>query len=146
MRTLHRPKHARPATKADETPEFVELWEQIWPAVKSPHDARALARDAFFRHVWWKDADPQDIVDAARFYSRNAKKLGECRLLLSNWLERGFYEDMAQEERGYQQRVAERLQRETSNVTPIRRQEPAIDNEARARHAQTVLARHGMQG
>lgn len=99
-----RPVRARPASKADETPEFKELWDTIWPAVKSPHDARALARDAFFRHIWWKEADPKDIVDAARFYVRSTGKAGECRLLLSNWLDRGFYEDMASLERAYQLR------------------------------------------
>jgi len=100
-----KPNHARPASKADETIEFKDLWETIWPSVKSPHDARALARDAFFRHVWWKAADPKDIVDAARYYVRTLGKAGECRLLLSNWLDRGFYEDMATLERSYQLRV-----------------------------------------
>ncbi len=99
-----KPTRARPATKADETSEFQELWDVIWPAFKSPHDARALAREAFFRHVWWKDADPKDIVDAARYYVRT-NKVGECKLLLSNWLDRGFYEDLAALERSYQLRI-----------------------------------------
>ncbi len=103
-----KPNHPRPSNKADETPEFKELWENIWPAVKSPHDARALARDAFFRHVWWRGAEAQDIVDAARFYARNAKDLGQKFLLMSSWLDRGFYEDMADQERAYQERKAQR--------------------------------------
>jgi hypothetical protein len=111
-----KPKHARPATKADETPEFVELWEKIWPSVKSQYDARALARDGFFRHVWWLNAEPRDIVDAAKAYVRGAKA-GDCRLLLSNWLDRGFYEDMAEAERAYQQRALDRQHQKTNVVS-----------------------------
>jgi hypothetical protein len=113
---MNAPKHARPATKADETPEFKELWEKIWPGVKSQYDARALARDAFFRHVWWRDAEQRDIVDAARSYVRTAKP-GDCRLLLSNWLDRGFYEDLAEAERAYQQRILDRQQQPSNVVT-----------------------------
>lgn len=114
-----RPNHPRPSTKADETPEFKELWENIWPAVKSAHDARALARDAFFRHVWWRGADPLDIVDAARFYARNAKDLGQKFMLMSSWLDRGFYEDMAEQERAYQRRVADRLTEKAANTSVV---------------------------
>lgn len=124
-----KPVRARPATKADETTEFKELWDKIWPAFKSPHDARALARDAFFRHVWWKDADPKDIVDAARYYVRT-NKAGECRLLLSNWLDRGFYEDLAALERAYQLRhgagnsnIAQSSEREAYIAAELRRAE-----------------------
>lgn len=129
-----KPKHARPATKADETNEFRELWDKIWPGVKSPYDARALARDAFFRHVWWKGADPCDIVDAARAYVRTAK-IADCRLLLSNWLDRGFYEDLAIQERQYQQRISEAQTRRVEMIKQ-KAQEPAaasIDPAERAR-------------
>ena len=112
-----KPKHARPATKADETPEFIEFWK-LWSETKSQYDARALARDAFFRHVWWRDADPSDILDAARWYVRNHRP-GEFRLLASNWLDRGFYEDDAEKERAYQQRLSEREQQRSANVVSI---------------------------
>lgn len=100
-----KPKHARPCTKLDETEEFKELWEKVWPPIKSRYDGRADARDAFFRHVWWRDADAKEILDAARFYARSAKP-DDPRLLLANWLDRGIYEDLAEQERAHQERLA----------------------------------------
>lgn len=111
----------RPATKHDETPEFKEMWETVWPAIKSPYDGRALARDAYFRHVWFRGAEEQDILDASKFYVRGSSNTETRRLLFSNWLDRGAYEDLAVSERQYQRRVAEvmaRRQQET-NVVPI---------------------------
>lgn len=89
-----KPKHARPAIKSDETPEFVEFWN-VWQPVKSEYDGRAMARDRFFFHVWWRDADPADLVDGARFYVHNFKT-GQLRLLSAEWMNRGMYEDDAE--------------------------------------------------
>lgn len=100
----------QPPTKADETPEFKELWEVVWPHVKSPFDGRAAARDAFFRHVWWKGSDPKDIVDGAKAYVRSAKLDGP-RLKLDSWLDRGMYEDLAEAQRAHEARMMEAQQR-----------------------------------
>lgn len=94
----------QPPTKADETPEFKEVWEVVWRNVKSDYDGRALAREAYFRHVWWRGADEKDILDAAKAYVRTAKREGP-KLLFGNWLDRGSYEDLAEQERAYQGRL-----------------------------------------
>lgn len=107
--------HARPAYKSDETPEFREFWEKIWRPIASEYDGRALARDRFFFHVWFRDANPQDIVDAARYYERNGGNR-EKKLLAANWLDRGRYEDDAERERDFQRRSAE-LASKPSNIT-----------------------------
>jgi|SRR5690606_31669909 len=110
-----KPKHARPSTKADETPEFVEFWT-LWQPVKSEYDGRALARDGFFQHVWWRGAAPQDIVDGARFYVHNFKP-GQFRMKAAEWLSRGHYEDDCEKWRAFQARQAEQSQR--ANVVSI---------------------------
>lgn len=117
-----RPKHARPATKADETPEFQEFWK-TWQKVKSEYDGRGLARDAFFRFVWWKDADPQDIVDGAHYYASTYKQ-GQFRLLTQTWLERGMYEDDAEKWRALQARLSQAKER-PANVVEMKPQLPA---------------------
>ena len=148
-RKTGRPKHARPATKADETPEFVAFWE-TWKRVKSDYDGRAAARDAFFRHVWWKDADPQDIVDGAKFYERHFRT-GQFRMLAERWMERGAYEDDAERWRKLVADLeAKRApQARPANVHVLRQPDDSTtDNrpteEERARHAQAVLARAGL--
>lgn len=113
-----KPRHARPSKKTDETPEFKEFWEGIWRSISSEYEGRASARDAFFHYVWWRDVDPQEIVDAARYYARNFNG-GAKRLLVRNWLDRGFYEELAEKERAYQARKSE-APTAPSNVTPIR--------------------------
>lgn len=104
---------ARPTTKADETPEFVEFWEQVWKPVMNKNDGRGSARDEFFRHVQ-NGADPRDIVDGARWFVRQGGN-GEFKLHAQTWLNRRAYEDGAEQERTYQQR----LQEKQSNVVSI---------------------------
>lgn len=114
-----RPKHARPATKADETPEFVQFWT-IWQAVKSEYDGRASARDEFFRLVWWRGAAPQDIVDGAQYYVHNFRA-GQLRLKADTWMSRGHYEDDCEKWRAYQARQHER----PANVVQMQQPKPA---------------------
>ena len=156
--TMNRPKHARPATKADETPEFVAFWE-TWKKVKSDYDGRAAARDAFFRHVWWKGADAQDIVDGARFYERHFRT-GQFRLLAERWMERGAYEDDAErwrklvadlEAKRDAQAVPTNVHvlhqpdtRGSTRGSPDKSPDNRPSEEERARHAQAVLARAGL--
>lgn len=134
----------QPPVKADETPEFIELWEKIWSSIKSQYDGRALARDAYFRHVWWKGADEQDILDAARFYARTAGSQTH-RLLFSNWIERGAYEDLAVQEREHQERIIAAQQRRSENVVPILEAASAEIPEERRREA-VARARALMRG
>ena len=126
-----RPKHARPATKADETPEFQAFW-QIWQSCRSAYCGRASARDAFFQHVWWKDADPQDIVDAARWYDANMKP-DQKRYKAERWIREGFYEDDAEKWRAYQARISE--QQDKSNVVSMQAPKSAFMRQWEAEQA-----------
>lgn len=146
-----RPKHARPATKVDETPEFVEFWK-IWQAVKSEYEGRGLARDAFFRHVWWKGADASDIVDGARYYVQRFKT-GQFRMKSDQWMERGLYEDDAEKWRAYQQRLEESRSKQEApadranvvNFQPETKQpDSRPSEEERTRFARDLLARAGL--
>ena len=101
-------------TKADETPEFVEFWE-LWRPRARRTDGRGLARDTFFQHVR-AGADPQDIVDGARWFLMRFKD-GEYIPLVSTWLNRCAYEDGCEDWRAYE--AAQEAKRDRSNVTPI---------------------------
>ena len=143
-----RPRHARPATKADETEEFRTFWE-IWTRgkCKTPYCARAAARDSFFRHVWWKGADPQDIIDGALHYEANLTS-DRKQYKVENWLDKGFYEDDADRWRETQRRLAEiEGRKEQGNVLSIRRAviKPSTINEDKARHAQETFAKFGLR-
>lgn len=128
-----------------EPEQFSEFWD-IWRPHRRHTDGRGDARNTYRKHILM-GALPEDIIDGARgFFRFMAEKDKPYVPLAASWLNKEAYSDWCEQERAYQQRVAERLERETSNVTPIRRQEPAIDNEARARHAQEVLARAGLRG
>ncbi|XAI96572.1 hypothetical protein [Microcystis phage Mae-JY35] len=147
--TMNRPKHARPATKADETPEFVAFWE-VWQKVRSDYEGRASARDAFFRHVWWKGADPQDIVDGARLWA-DKFRAGSLRMKADTWLERGAWEDDSERWRKHVREIEAKKAAQTgqtpapaSNVHILHKQDNRPTEEERARHAQAVLARAGL--
>lgn len=114
---MDRPKHARPATKADETDAFRETWKTFQPC-KSEYDGRGSAREAFFLHVWWRGADPVDILDGARWYAHTFKS-GQLRLKMSSWLERGMYEDDADKWRAYQARLAALQSEQPSTVVQM---------------------------
>lgn len=107
-------KKARPTTKADETTEFLAFWE-CWKPIMHKNDGRGSARDEFFRHVEERGADPQDIVDGARWFVRNGGN-AEYKLHAQTWLNRRAYEDGAESERAYQASLIER----SENVIQIK--------------------------
>lgn len=105
----------------DETPEFQEFW-RIWLPYARNNDGRGLARDAFFRHVTDRGAEPRDIVDGARYYLRSVKEDDKKFVPLSaTWINRGAYEDMAASERALRQRIEQRHQAE--NVVELKPQQ-----------------------
>lgn len=109
-------QRARPTTKADETPEFVAFWD-TWRARMNRNDGRGSARDEFFRHVEEFGADPQDIVDGAKWFHFNGGNDGDYRVHAQTWLNRRAYEDGGEAWRSYQSRLAER---ESGNVVQIK--------------------------
>ena len=126
-------------TKRQEPDGFADYWA-IWRPHARHTDGRGLARDTFAKHV--KDgADPQDIIDGARCFFRTIKeKDREFVPLSSTWLNRRAYEDLAEQERTYQQRVAEAQER-AHNVVPLSQ---GIDPERRAQMA--AQARRAVRG
>lgn len=105
-------------TKKDETPEFVEFWENIWRPKMRPTDGRGDARDTFFKHVR-AGADPIDIIDGARFFIRTLRDFQYIPLAAS-WINKRAYEDLAEQERAYQRRISERAKpQEQSNVVSM---------------------------
>lgn len=109
----------RPTTKADETPEFVEFWT-AWRPHMNKNDGRGAARDVFFHHVEEFGADPQDIVDGAKWALHNGVNQGDFRVHASTWLNRRPYEDGADMWREFQRRQQE-LAEERENVVPIQK-------------------------
>lgn len=121
------------STKADETPEFISFWN-AWKPHARHTDGRGDARDCFLKHVR-NGADPQDIVDGARWFLHTMKERDrEFIPLAASWMGRRAYEDLAEAYRAHEARKAERT-RPADNVvqiptiSPERRQEMA----ARAR-------------
>ena len=106
--------------RTQESPEFIEFWCDIWRPMARHTDGRGLAREAFNKHVA-NGADPRDIVDGARYFMRGVKDR-QYVPLSATWINRCAYEDLCEQERAYQARIAEReAQRQSDNVTPIRR-------------------------
>lgn len=104
------------SSKADETPEFIQFWE-AWRPYARDTDGRGAARDAFLTHVN-AGADPADIVDGARFFLRSIKDK-QFVPLVQTWLNRRAFEDMAEQERAYQRRVADRLTEKAANTSVV---------------------------
>lgn len=104
------------SSKADETPEFTQFWE-AWRPYARDTDGRGAARDAFLAHVN-AGADPADIVDGARFFLRSIKDK-QFVPLVQTWLNRRAFEDMAEQERAYQRRVADRLTEKAANTSVV---------------------------
>lgn len=101
------------SSKADETPEFILFWD-AWRPYARDTDGRGAARDAFLTHVK-AGSDPMDIVEGARFFLRSIKDK-QFVPLVQTWLNRRAFEDMAEQERSYQQRVNQRIERPASAV------------------------------
>lgn len=107
---------------------FKEFWEGVWRAHARHTDGRGLARDTYAKLVKG-GADPQDIIDGARYFIRTLKD-PQYIPLSSTWLNRGAFEDLCELERRYQARISERKpEKPPENVVQI-------DPERRARLAE----------
>lgn len=115
---------------------FKEFWEQVWRPHARHTDGRGLAREAFARHIK-SGAEPQDIIDGAKWFFRTMKERDrEFVPLSATWLNRGAYEDLAIQYRANEARRQERQQPQEKpanviNISPERRS--ALVAEARAR-------------
>lgn len=110
---------------------FADFWA-VWRPHARHTDGRGLAREAFAKHVK-AGADPQDIIDGAKYFFRTMKERDrEFVPLAATWINREAYTDMADSERAIVQRIAER-QQQTANVVPI--QQPKEDPAKRAEMA-----------
>lgn len=140
---------ARHTTKAEETPEFKEFWEDIWRPHMNPFDGRGDARDCFFQHVEVLGADPRDIVDGARWFIRSGGNQGigrdgkPVRIHAASWLNKTPYEDGCEQERTYQARLAE-AQAKRTQPAPKPLPEP-IETEDRAAIARRVFEKLGVR-
>jgi hypothetical protein len=111
------------STKADECPEFVEFW-QLWLPRARDTDGRGDARDTFLEHVSDHGADPQDILDGAKWFLRSFTEW-KYLPLAATWINRRAYEDFAERERAYHARIAELKAKaaqpvvQSENVVPI---------------------------
>lgn len=107
---------------------FPEFWA-IWRQHARHTDGRGLAREAFAKHVK-AGADPQDIVDGAKYFFRTMKERDrEFVPLSATWINRQAYEDMAEAERAIVQRIAER-QQQSANVIPIQQPQESPERKA----------------
>ncbi len=105
------------------TPEpegFIEFWA-AWQPMARHTDGRGLAREAFRKQIL-NGAEPQDIIDGAKWFLRGVKDK-QYVPLSATWLNREPWPDLCGQERAYQARMAEQAQR-VDNVTPIRAQLP----------------------
>ncbi|MGV1869737.1 hypothetical protein [Agrobacterium rosae] len=120
--TKSQPLFDAPKKARKEEPEgFTEFWE-IWRPHQRHTDGRGLARETFSKHVK-NGADPQDIIDGARYFFRSMKERDkEYVPLSSTWMNRGSFEDLAEQERNYERQLQERLAKraaETSTVVQL---------------------------
>lgn len=129
---------ARPTTKADETAEFVEFWE-CWRPYARHTDGRGSARDEFCRHVEQYKADPQDLVDGAKWFLLTMKE-GDREFvpLAASWLNRRAYEDGAEMWRARQAKL-NAARSPAPNVIPIQSARPSEDE--RREQVSRALAR-----
>jgi hypothetical protein len=96
-----------------EPPGFADFWA-IWLPIKRRNDGRGEARMTFAKHIK-AGADPQDIIDGARWYARQVPAGDQYVPLASTWLNRGVYEDDCLRERAFKERTPA-----VQNVVPIR--------------------------
>lgn len=83
-----------------EPPLFPEFWS-VWQPIKRRNDGRGEARATFAKHLK-QGADPQDIIDGARWYARNLPSGYEYVPLAATWMNRGVWEDDCEKERAFQ--------------------------------------------
>lgn len=86
-------------------PGFDEFW-QVWRQVKRRTDGRLDAMDGFEKLIR-RGADPQDIIDGARWFIRNLPAGYEFVPLAKTWLNRGGWMDDCEKERAFQARQSE---------------------------------------
>lgn len=131
-------------SKRQEPEGFPEFWS-VWRVHARHTDGRGLAREAFVKHVK-AGADPQDIIDGAKCFFRTMKDRDrEFVPLSATWLNRGSFEDLAEQERTFQARIAEAQQRratDQTNVVSIRPDRPSEEERA----AIVARARMSMRG
>jgi hypothetical protein len=126
--------------KKQEPELFPEFWE-IWRKQARHTDGRGLARETFAKHVK-NGADPRDIVDGAKAFFRTMKDRDREYVPLSaTWINRESYGDLAEMQRAFDAKMAERQTRRdepaqnvvqmpaSQSISPERRAEMA----ARAR-------------
>lgn len=106
------------------TPEpegFAEFWE-IWLPYCRDSDGRPKAREAYKKHIL-DGADPQDIIDAARYHiqMRKERKSLDHIQLVASWLNCERYEFESKRWRELQAALAESKRRvaSTDNVTHL---------------------------
>lgn len=90
------------------TPEptgFADFWA-VWLPMARHTDGRGLARETFRRHVL-NGAEPQDIIDGAKWFIRSMSDRDRQYVPLSStWINREAYLDLCHKERAYQARLA----------------------------------------
>jgi Arc/MetJ-type ribon-helix-helix transcriptional regulator len=136
---------ARRISKADETTEFLEFWT-VWKEIKNDNDGRHAARDEFFRHVEEYGADPQDIVDGARWYALKGGNR-QFKQHAKTWMNRGDYEDGCEEWRAHVKKQEEQKQRiaameqakRPDNV--VQMTQPRASEAERAAHVERMRAK-----
>lgn len=118
---------------------FKEFWEQVWRQHARHTDGRGSARDAYAKHLK-AGAEPQDIIDGARCFFRTMKDRDRDYVpLCATWLNRGAYEDLAEQERAHQKRLAEIQQRRVQDMTNVvTMQPPASESISPERRAELV--------
>ncbi len=124
-------------------PEGFETYWSVWQPAARNTDGRGLAREAFRKHIL-NGADPNDIIDGARWFIRNLSQRDKDYVPLSaTWLNRETFVDLAPRERDYQRRLAERTQQPkpapSRAVEPVVAQMTQADREASARRVYEKL-------
>lgn len=95
---------------------FADFWK-IWLPIARHTDGRGLARETFRKHVL-NGAEPQDIIDGAKWFIRSMSDRDRQYVPLSStWLNREAYLDGCHKERAYQARLAGMEQ--STNVVSI---------------------------
>lgn len=138
-------------TKADEIPEFVDFWNSWRPHARHT-DGRGEARDAFLEHVRF-GADPQDMVDGAKCFIRTMRDRDRDYIpLAASWLGKRAYEDLAEQERSYQARIAERQQKirqqaveQSPNVVEMKPELTPEERSERVARARAILGSARLQ-
>lgn len=99
---------------------FAEFWD-VWRPYSRHTDGRGIARETFAKHIK-NGACPRDIIQGARWFFHTMKERDRDYVpLCATWLNRGAYEDLAEQYRAYEARKAERqrAQEQSTNVVSI---------------------------